>query len=219
MLRFVWRHAIGVLIVIVIAGWALLYVPGTPSWAVFQLKQAIDARDGAAAAQFVDFTSVVRNAGYEMVQQNADKGGGGVLGALVGKGAVDLLAQPTAAVLKTWAVRQVDDGARDVQMPAAAVAGAIVLLHRSGDTAWTDFRDNKGREWNIRMARKDGRWQIVEVKDVEQLLERLERDEQKRLRSPEALPGATPPGLPPPSGAPPAAPAPGAPSNGGSAAL
>jgi hypothetical protein len=209
MLRFLWRHAIGILVVIVIVGWGLFYVPGTPSYAVFQLKQAIDARDGAAAASFIDFTSVVRNAGYEMVQQNADKGSGGVIGALVGKGAVDLLAQPMAAVVKTWATRQVDDGAKDVQMPAAAVAGAIVLLHRSGDTAWTDFRDHKGREWNIRMARQNGRWQIVEVKDVQQLLERLQRNEERRLGPSGTLPGGTPPGVTPPPGAPPVAAAPG----------
>ena len=40
------RHPIGVLVVVVIAGWALFYVPTTPSFAVYQLKQAIDARDG-----------------------------------------------------------------------------------------------------------------------------------------------------------------------------
>lgn len=210
MLRFLWRHAIGTLIIVVIVGWALFYVPETPSYTVFQLKQAIDARDGAAAASFVDFPSVVRNAGYEMVQKNADKRGGGVFSELVGKGAVDLLAQPTAAVLKTWAVRQVDDGAKDVQMPAGVVAGAIVFLHRSGDTAWTDFRDKKGREWKIRMARRDGRWQIVEVKDIQQLVARIERDEEKRLGSPEGtLPGTMPPGALPPSGAPSSAPAPG----------
>jgi Protein of unknown function (DUF2939) len=205
MFRFLWRHAIGTLIVLAIAGWALFYVPGTPSYAVFQLKRAIDARDGAAAASFVDFPSVVRNAGYEMVQQNAAKGGGGMLGELVGKGAVDLLAQPAAAIVRNWAVRQVDNGAKDVQMPAGVVAGAILFLHRSGDTAWTDFRDDKGREWNIHMALRNGRWQIVEVKDIRQLVARIEHDEEQRLGSPGTLPGGTPPGPASPSG-----PAPGA---------
>src|SRR5690348_6834316 len=61
---FISRHAIGVLVVLVIAVWALFYVPTTPSYAIYQLKQAIDARDGATAATFVDFPSVVKNAGY-----------------------------------------------------------------------------------------------------------------------------------------------------------
>lgn len=206
MLHFVWRHAIGILIAVAIVGWGLFYVPDTPSYAVFQLKQAIDAHDGALAAAYIDFTSVVRNAGYEMVQQNADKGGGGMVSTLIGRGAVDLLAQPMAAVVKTWATREVDDGARDVQMPAAAVAGAILMLHRSGDTAWTDFRDNKGREWNIRMARENGRWRVVEVKDIQQFLDKLKRD-QERSGPAGTLPGgAPPPAGSPPSAAPPAAP-------------
>lgn len=205
MLRFLWRHAIATLIIIAVAGWALFYVPGTPSYAVFQLKRAIDARSGDAAADYVDFPSVVRNAGYEMVQQNAAKNGDGIFASLFGKGAVDLLTQPTAAVVKTWAVRQVDDGAKDVQMPAGVVAGAILFIHRSGDTAWTNFRDNKGREWKIRMALENGRWQIVEVKDIQQLIARIEHEQEKRLNSPGMLPGAPPaPGAP--SGGPPAPP-------------
>src|SRR5208282_6498664 len=70
-MSFISRHAIGVLVFLVIAGWALFYVPTTPSYAIYQLKQAIDARDGATAATFVDFPSVVKNAGYEMLQQNS----------------------------------------------------------------------------------------------------------------------------------------------------
>ncbi len=207
-MRFISRHAIGILVVLAITGWALLYVPNTPSYAIYQLKGAIDARDGATAATFVDFTSVVKHAGYEMMRRNANSGD--VLSELVGKGAVDLLAAPMAAALQQWATQQVDDGAREVQMPAAAVAGALFMLHRSGDAAWTDFRDNKGQQWDIRMARENGRWRIIEVKNVQQLLERLQRNEEKRLGHPLAPPGATPPGaVVPPAGSPPEAAPPG----------
>ena len=159
---------------LVVAGWALFYVPTTPSYAIYQLKQAIDARDGATAATFVDFPSVVKNAGYEMLQQNSKAND--VITALVGKGAVDLLSGPLAAGVQQWATQQVNSGAKQVQMPPAAVAGAIVLLHRSGDTAWTDFRDHKGVEWDIRMARQNGHWQIIEVKNVEQFLQRFQQE-------------------------------------------
>ena len=172
-MSFISRHAIGVLIVLVIAGWALFYVPTTPSYAIYQLKQAIDARDGATAATFVDFASVVKNAGYEMLQQNSKAND--VITALVGKGAVDLLSGPMAAAVQQWATQQVNSGARQVQMPAAAVAGALVLLHRSGDAAWTDFRDDKGVQWNIRLARENGRWRIVEVKNVQQILQHFQQ--------------------------------------------
>ena len=173
-MSFISRHTIGVLIVLVIAGWALFYVPTTPSYAIYQLKQAIDARDGATAATFVDFASVVKSAGYEMLQQNSNAND--VITTLVGKGAVDLLSAPMAAAVQQWATQQVNRGARQVQMPAGAVAGAIVLLHRSGDTAWTDFRDDKGVRWNIRLARENGHWRIVEVKNVEQILQHFEQE-------------------------------------------
>ncbi len=181
---FISRHAIGVLIFLVVAGWALFYVPSTPSYAIYQLKQAIDVRDGATAATFVDFPSVVKNAGYEMLQQNSKAND--VITALVGKGAVDLLSGPLAAGVQQWATQQVNSGARQVQMPSAAVAGAIVLLHRSGDTAWTDFRDNKGVQWDIRMARENGHWRITEVKNVEQFLQRFQQD--KGMGGPPATP-------------------------------
>ncbi len=198
------RHPIGILVVVVIAGWALFYVPTTPSFAIYQLKQAIDARDGATAATFVDFASVVKNAGYEMLQQNAK--GGDVITALVGKGAVDLLAPPMAAGLQQWAAQQVDDGAKNVQMPGAAVAGAIVLLHHSGDTAWTNFRDNKGQQWDVHMARENGHWRITEVKNVEQLLQRFQQE--RGIGNPAMPPGMGAPGAaaPPAGSAPETAP-------------
>jgi hypothetical protein len=199
------RHPIGILVVVVIVGWALFYVPTTPSFAIYQLKQAIDARDGATAANFVDFPSVVKNAGYEMVQQNAK--GNDVIAALVGKGAIDMLTAPMAAGIQQWATQQVDNGAKNVQMPAAAVAGAIVLLHHSGDTAWTNFRDHKGQEWDVRMAREKGHWRITEVKNVEQLLQRFQQE--RGIGSPAMPPGMGAPGaVAPPEAAPPAETAP-----------
>jgi hypothetical protein len=197
-MNFISRHAIGVLVVLVIAGWALFYVPTTPSYAIYQLKQAIDERDGATAATFVDFPSVVKNAGYEMLQHNSQAD---VITALVGKGAVDMLSAPLAAGVQQWAMQQVNSGARQVQMPAAAVLGALVVLHRSGDTAWTDFRDDKGVQWDIRMARQNGRWRITEVKNVQQFLQHFEQ--QKGLGGPsEGSPDMGAPGAPPSNTAP-----------------
>jgi hypothetical protein len=117
-MNFISRHAIGVLVVLVIAGWALFYVPTTPSYAIYQLKQAIDERDGATAATFVDFPSVVKNAGYDMLQHNSQAND--VITALVGKGAVDMLSAPLAAGVQQWATQQVNSGARQVQMPHGA---------------------------------------------------------------------------------------------------
>jgi Protein of unknown function (DUF2939) len=175
MLRFVLRHFTAILILAAIAGWALFYVPNSPSWAVLRMKQAIDARDGDGAARYVDFESVVKHAGYEMVQK---QGATDPLSAMIGNAAIDMLSKPMAQVTRAWAVQKVNDGAREVQMPGAAVAGSLVLLHRNGDTASTDFTDNKGQEWEIHLARgDDGYWQVTEIKNIEQLLQKLQRQQ------------------------------------------
>ncbi len=188
-MNFLSRHTIGILIVAIIAGWALFYVPTTPSYAIYQLKQAIDARDGSTAANFVDFAAVVKNAGHEMMQQSNSND---VMTSVLG-GAMELLSGPVAAAVQQWATQQVNEGAKQVQMPAAAVAGAMMALHRSGDSAWTDFHDNKGREWNIRFQREDGRWRVVQVKDIQQLLQNFQ---QQRGMGIAPAPGAAVPGAP-----------------------
>ena len=60
MMRFAIRHWTGILITIVLLWWALIYLPASPSFAVFQMKRAIDARDGEAAARYVDWESVTK---------------------------------------------------------------------------------------------------------------------------------------------------------------
>ena len=59
------------------------------------MKQAIDARDGDEAAKYVDFESVVKKAGQEMVQK---QGGNDPLSAMLGNAAIDLLTKPMAQV-------------------------------------------------------------------------------------------------------------------------
>jgi hypothetical protein len=195
MARFALRHWTSILITIALAAWAIFYLPDTPSFALFQLKQSIYARDGAGAARFVDFQRVVRNAGYEMVDDPNSPNAGNILGQFLGKGAVDLLSGPMAALLQSWATQQVDNGNKDLQMPAVAVLGALVTMHRSGDVAFTQWQDHKGQVWEVRMAREDGQWKVVEVKNVKQLLDKLKRQEEKRFNSPPAT-------LPPDSPAP-----------------
>ncbi len=174
MVRFAIRRWTAILVIVAVGGWAVFYLPNTPSWAVYQLKRAIDTRDGAMAASYINFPSVVKHAGYEMVQDKA--GADNMLGQIIGKGAVDMFSKPVAAMVQTWSERQVEEGARNVQMPGWAVAGAIVIMHRDGDTAYTRFTDARGRVWDIRMGRAEdgGRWQVVEIKDIGQLIQQLQ---------------------------------------------
>jgi hypothetical protein len=207
MARLALRHWTALLLVVVAAAWALFYVPQTPSWTIFQLKQAIDARDGDGAARYIDFQSVVQHAGSEMADDQSGSNGStaNLLGALVGKGVMSLLSGPMASLLKSWAVQQVDNGAKEVQIPAVAAVGAIALLHRNGDAAFTRWTDNKGQIWEVRLAREEGGWKIVEVKNVKQLLEKLEQQQENRLNQappPESIPPDTGAGAPPASSGP-----------------
>jgi hypothetical protein len=177
MMGFVFRHWTGILILAVLGWWTLIYVPASPSYAVYQMKQAIDARNGEAAARYVNFESVVKQAGYEMVQQKAND----PLSQMVGQGAVDLFTKPLAQATRAFTVKKVNDGDKDVQMPPAAVVGAIVLMHRDDGTAYTRFTDNKNRQWEVRMARDQyGVWQVTEVKNIQQLLQEMQNRMQKR---------------------------------------
>ncbi|MBV8056972.1 MAG: DUF2939 domain-containing protein [Deltaproteobacteria bacterium] len=187
-MRFALRHWTSILIIVLIAGWAIFYLPVTPSYAIFELKQAVDARNGSAAASYVDFKKVVENAGNEVVQ-NQNRGSSGVdasniIAQLIGKSAINLLSGPMAALLQQWVVQQVNDGAPQVQMPAAAVAGAALLIHRNDGAAYTRWTDHKGQIWEVRMEREADGWKVVQVKDVVQLLEKLKRQQEKQFPSP-----------------------------------
>jgi Protein of unknown function (DUF2939) len=187
-MRFAFRHWTAILIILLIGGWAIFYLPWTPSYAIFELKQAVDARNGNAAATYVDFKKVVQNAGYEVVQNQSGGSSGtdasNIIAQLVGKSAIDLFSGPMAALAQQWAVQQVNDGARQVQMPAAAVAGATLLLHRNGGTAFTQWTDHAGQVWEVRMERESDGWKIVQVKNVAQLLEKLKRQQQNQFANP-----------------------------------
>jgi hypothetical protein len=188
-MRFALRHWTAILISVLVAGWAIFYLPATPSYAIFELKQAVDARNGSAAASYIDFKKVVQNAGYDVVQNQNNNGSGGtdasnLFAQLIGKSAVDMFSGPMAALVQQWAVQQVTDGAQQVQMPAAAVAGAALLLHRNAGAAYTQWTDHKGQVWEVRMEREADGWKIVQVKNVAQLLEKLKSEQEKRLDNP-----------------------------------
>jgi Protein of unknown function (DUF2939) len=182
MLRFLFRHLTALLIVGVIAAWAIFYLPNTPAWSVMRIKHAIDARNGVDAAQYVDFQSLVKNAGYQMVK---NKAASDPITAMFGSAAVEALSGPLAQLTRSWAVQQVNDGRKELQMPAIAVVGAVVLMHRDGDAAFTKWTDPKGQTYEVHMTREpDGVWRVSEVENVDQLLQKLKEHEQKQMQTP-----------------------------------
>ncbi len=187
-MQFALRHWTAILLILLFAGWAVFYLPGTPSYAIFELKQAVDARNGNVAASYVDFKKVVQNAGYEALQGHNSSAAGtdpsSIIAQFVGRGAVDLFSGPMAALLQQWCVQQVNDGAQQLQMPTAAVVGAVLLLHRNDGTAYTQWTDHKGQVWEVRMEREADGWKIVQVKNVAELLEKLKHQRENPPASP-----------------------------------
>ena len=182
MLRFLFRHFTAILIIVVIAAWAGLYLPTTPAWSVIRLKNAIDARNGDGAAQYVDFQSVVQNAGEQMVKNRAAND---PLSAMLGSTVVAALSGPMAQLVRSWSVDQVNQGRKELQMPYIAMAGAIVLMHRDGDAAFTRWTDPKGQVYEVHLRREpDGVWRVSEVENVDQLLQKLKEHEQKQFSTP-----------------------------------
>jgi uncharacterized iron-regulated membrane protein len=182
MLRFAFRHLTAIVVVGVIAAWAIFYLPNTPAWSVFWMKHAIDAHNGEGAAQYVDFPAVVKSAGYQMVKNRAASD---PLTAMFGSAAVEALSGPMAQLTRAWAVGQVNDGRKELQMPAVAVLGAVVLMHRDGNTAFTKWTDPKGQTYEVHMTRgDDGIWRVSEVENVDQLLQKLKEHEQKQFQTP-----------------------------------
>src|SRR5215469_7082870 len=181
MLRFAFRHFTAILIVIVVAAWAILYLPTTPAWTVMQLKRAIDARDGDGAANYVDFNSVVKSAGTQMLKEKAND----PLSTMLGTAALSMFSTTIANIAKSWAIQEVNDGKKDVQMPAAAVAGAIVLMHRDNGAAFTRWTDPKGQVYEVHLRRDgDGVWRVSEVENVAQLLQKLQQHQEHQLNTP-----------------------------------
>ncbi|HYA36603.1 MAG TPA: DUF2939 domain-containing protein [Candidatus Binataceae bacterium] len=170
-MRFALKHWTSILVAAVVAWWALFYVPGTPSYALVQLKRAIDAQDGSTAIRYIDFDSVVSHAGDEMMQKN----GNDPLGQLLGRGALQLFSKPMANLAKAWTQKKIDDGDPNLKIPGPAIAGAIVMMNRNGDTASTSFRDKKGREYEIKLSRDPNQgWRVTEVKNARQILEQIQ---------------------------------------------
>jgi len=173
-MKFLIRHWTILLISAAVLIWAGFFLPNTPTFAVIELTQAIRNRNADQAAQFVDFDSVVKHAGYQIAEKQ--KSLSDPLSQLLTRGAVEIFYKPVAQLVESIARQKVANGDKEVQIPFAASLGAMVFLHRDGNTAVTSFRDRKDHEWKIHMARNPaGRWQVIEVDGLDRVIERLQQ--------------------------------------------
>src|SRR5437899_334597 len=71
--RFIVRHFTAILVTLVLAWWSIFYLPGSPTWTVLWLRNAVQNRDGDAAARYIDFQSVVQQAAKDVVTEDSGK--------------------------------------------------------------------------------------------------------------------------------------------------
>ncbi len=189
--RWAFRHprsTAGAFAALLIGWWFLLYLPASPSWAMWNFYDAVKARNGDAAASFIDFQSVTKNmmdkgfksaAAKPAPEQNP---GERIMKEAVARGIGSLLTAPLAESIKADFERRVSQGDPRVQVTRWELLGAMIRLDRHGDKAETSGTDDKGRKYKITFSSEPGgRWRVVEVdgdaiqKEIEQGLRKSQQ--------------------------------------------
>lgn len=164
------RSTAGGIAALVLGWWLLLYLPASPSWAMWDFYDAIEARNGEAAASFVDFQSVTKNMidkGFKTAAAKPAPGqnpGERIMNEALARGIGSLLNAPLADTLKEEFERKVAQGVPAEQLSRWKLLVAIMKVDRHGDSAETSGIDDKGQKYKVTFSSKpDGHWRVVEV--------------------------------------------------------
>ena len=166
----------------------------TPSYSLYQIKEALETHDYARFAEYVDVESVAGNAFDELgqlKQQQEDKpssGGGGSLADLLRQGLKSLsgeIRNVVSAGADIVVEQVITDRNRDLpEIPTLAIIGAIFAGETQDGMRRFPVPIKDGEEIEVNMRESDdGVWRVVEVTNVEtliaQLKKRYERDRSK----------------------------------------
>ena len=197
------RHWTAILIAVAIAAWAVFYVPQTPSWMILRLKQAIDARDGAGAARYVDFQSVVQQCrvgngggperlkrGYQQLSGCIGREGCRLSCFLVQWPRCSSRGQFSKSITARNKYRFLPQ--RRPRRSCYSIETATPPI-RAGLTTRVKFG-------KCRLAREEGGWKIVEVKNVEAIARKAAttagKSDSTNRRQPNRMPPDTGAGAP-----------------------
>jgi len=189
--------------VIVLMWWRFIYLPASPSWAVWSLASAVNHHHGEEAASYIDFESITRdlfNQGFKnqiAKDTGEDKNDPGtVLGEAIAKGLSGLMAGPLAETVKVRFEQEVSDPNKGNHFGTLELIGAIWHLQRNGDSAVTSGTDDKGQKFEVTFARGPSGWRITKVSGdaIRKKLEEAARKSQEGAAPAiPALPGTEPP--------------------------
>ncbi len=143
----------------------VLYLPTTPSYAIYMLYRAVNAHDGTAAASYFDFdritARVVDDVTTESLKQHNDEE---AFGDVIGLGVLALMAKQLAGTARSSFEQYVDDlKPEDEKGTRELTLQALWHLSRYGRTAHTMVTDVRGRRLDVTLRYGDDGWRITEL--------------------------------------------------------
>ena len=141
-----------------LAGFLVAVLPATPTWALWEVKRAVDRNDVRALQEMVDVPAVAGRALNDL----AGGGGGDGPGFDLKSAALSLLSG--GKVLTVF-----NDPDKPLRLGAGDFVSAWWNMKREGDLS-TVTLDAGGHRVSLVMRHEDGRWRIVGVTPIGALL-------------------------------------------------
>ena len=141
-----------------LVGFAVAVAPATPTWALWQVKQAVDRNDVKGLQQMVDIPAVAARAINDLAG-----GGPGNLPAF------DLKDVALSLLSGGKLLTVFNDPDKPLRLGARDFLGAWWNMRREGDLTYVTL-DAGGNDVSLVLRHEDGRWRIVGVTPLAALL-------------------------------------------------
>lgn len=172
----------GSLVLVFVVG--LLYAwTFTPSYALYRIRQALEAHDYVTFSRHVDVDSVLDHALDEFAEgaqeRATEQAPQGPLAKALRKGFLKRLAREAREITKAGLAIAVEQAITDPdrqlpEIPAFAVVGALWQGHREGDFVSFPVKVKKGGQVEVKMRQTTaGTWRVVEVANLSALFPAL----------------------------------------------
>jgi hypothetical protein len=155
----------------------------TPSYCLYQIKQALETHDYPLFTQYVDVDSVLDHALDELTGQGEKSAEEptprGSLAKALRKGLLKNFARETRAVVKASLEIVVEQAVKNresqlPEIPASAVVATLWVGRAEGDTANFPIKVKKGDQIEVKARQTpEGLWRVVEIENLSALLPSL----------------------------------------------
>lgn len=193
-----WKLLLGVGVLIVFGWWWFAYLPGTPSYAIWSFDHNLRNRNGAAAAQFIDFKKLTRNVMMRGMERKAaaakspDEKRRLLLGETIGGGLIDMFSGPLAHIARVRFEKKVEQSKGSPFGVIDLLDAWVDMRWTSNNTAVTRVYDQHGKAIDVTLTCEEGNWRITDLSGP------AIRDQYHKLKK--ERPGLHVPSTPSPSG-------------------